>query len=123
MRAHAQLSCQLTDTKNFNTIRPIGQTRFAQRFGVNPCSVIESIQRGQIQRDICNRMTGIIKSALGNAPDQWHLTAFETNSNGTSRTRGLAFAAATGGLSMTARFAVAKAFAPMFGAGPWFKIV
>jgi hypothetical protein len=48
------------------------------------------------------------------------LTTFESDSNGTARASGLAFATAAGSLTVTAGFTLAKAFAAMLGSGIWF---
>jgi hypothetical protein len=68
-------------------------------------------------------MASIVESALGNAPDQGHLAAFEADANGTARPGRLAFAAPPAGLAMAAGFTLAQSFATVPGAGTRFEIM
>jgi hypothetical protein len=68
-------------------------------------------------------MASIVESALGNAPDQRHLAAFEADTNGAARPCRLAFAAAPAGLAVAAGFALAQSFATVPGAGTRFEIM
>jgi hypothetical protein len=62
-------------------------------------------------------VAGVIKSALGDAPNQGHLAAFETDADGTAGPGCLAFAAASAGFSMAAGFTLAETFTPVLGSG------
>ena len=71
----------------------------------------------------CDGMAGVVKSALGNAPDQGHLPTFETNPNRAAGPGRLALAAAPAGLAVAAGFALAQSLATVPGAGTRFKIM
>jgi hypothetical protein len=124
MGAHRQFLGQVPVSEDFDAIGwPIGQAGFAEGFDVDARSLIELIERFQIDRDIAGGVAGIVKAALGDAADKRHLPALETDADRASRASRLAFATATAGLAMSAGFALAKPFAPVFGAGPVFEIV
>jgi hypothetical protein len=62
-------------------------------------------------------MPRIVKSALGNAPNQRHLSTFKSDANGTARSGRLAFATTSACLAMAARFALAKALSAVLCSG------
>jgi hypothetical protein len=68
-------------------------------------------------------MPGIVKPALGYAPDQGHLPAFETDPDGAARPGRLALAAAAAGLAVAAGFALAQSLATVPGAGTRFEVM
>jgi hypothetical protein len=119
-----ELSVQFPITQDFNAIaRAVSEAGFAQSSLVHSSIVFKIVESAQIDRQKARAVAGVVEAALGNATDERHLTAFETNSNRTARARGLAFAAASAGFSMAGGFALAQAFATVFGAGTRFKIV
>ncbi len=103
--------------------RPLARPALAQCRLVHPRAVVERVQRFEIHRHVAGGVAGVVETALGNAPDQRHLAAFEADADGTAGTGGLALAAATAGLAVTAGFALAQPFAAVLGAGTRFKIV
>jgi hypothetical protein len=68
-------------------------------------------------------MARVVKPALGNAPNQGHLATLETDANGTAGAGGLAFAAASAGFAVAARFTLAQPLATVLGAGARFEIM
>jgi hypothetical protein len=66
-------------------------------------------------------MLGIIETALGNAANQRHLAAFETDADGASRTGRLSLAPAAGRLAVAAGLTLAETLAAMPGTGSWFE--
>ena len=126
MGADRQFSGKLAVTENLDSVansRAICQASRAQGICIHTRAVIETIERIKIYRQVTGGMAGIVKPALGDAPDQGHLAAFETDSNGTARAGGLAFAAASTGFAMAAGFALAEALAAVLGAGTRLEIV
>jgi len=68
-------------------------------------------------------MTGVVEAPFRDAPNQGHLSAFESNTNGTAGTGGLAFATAAAGFAVATGFALAQPLAPMPGTRTRFEIV
>jgi hypothetical protein len=119
-----ELPGQFASSKDLNQFdRAIGQTGFSQILKVHPGSVIEPIERIEIDAHVASRVAGVIEAALWHAPDERHLAAFETYANRASRTSRLAFSTATAGLAMAAGFTLAKTLATMLGTGAGFEIV
>jgi hypothetical protein len=59
-------------------------------------------------------MAGVVETALGNAADERHLAALESDADGAAGTGRLALATAAGGFSVAAGFALAKTLGAMF---------
>src|SRR5581483_11871541 len=111
-------------SENLDTVgTAIRQANRAQRGFINPSAVVKLIERIQIYRDIARAVARVVKPALGNAPDQRHLTAFEPDANRTAGAGGLALAAASAGFAVAGGFALAETLAAVFGPGSWFEIV
>ena len=124
MSADGQFFGQIAGAENFDFVAAaIGEAGGAEGGFVHAGAVVEGVEALDIDGDIGGAMADVVEAALGDAPDEGHLAAFETDADGAAGTGGLAFATATAGLAVTAGFALAEAFAAMFGAGPWFKIV
>jgi len=68
-------------------------------------------------------VTGIIKSALRNAADQWHLPAFKADADRTAGPSRLAFAAASARLAVATGFTLAQPFTTVPGSRTRFKVV
>ena len=64
----------------------------------------------------------IVKSTLGNAPDEGHLAAFESEPDTAAAACLLTLVTFAGSFSMPAAFAAAEAFHTMLGTGTWFEI-
>ena len=101
----------------------IGQAGAAQGRFIHARAVIEAVEGLQVHRQIAGGMAGVVESALGNAANQGHLAALETDANGAARTGGLALAAAPAGLAVAAGFTLAQPLAAVLGAGTGFEIV
>jgi hypothetical protein len=124
MSAHGQLARQFAITQNFDsTGGTIGKARAAECRFIYACAIVELIQRIQIHRDVTGRVTRIIETALGDAANERHLSAFKANSNRTAGARRLPFAAAPTGLAMATGFALAEPFPAMLGTRTRSKIV
>src|SRR5438105_1427546 len=126
MGTDGQFPAQIAVPKNLDGIAnawSVGQTRGAQGRGVHPRTVFEAVQRRKIHGQVTGRVTGIVKSAFGDAPNQRHLTAFKTDADGTAGAGCLALATASAGLAMAAGFTLTEALAPVLGPGPRFEIV
>ena len=124
IRNDRQLFGQFARAQNFDTGGlAIGQTHRAQRHFINAGAIFKSFQITQIHRAVTNCETGVVKSALGDAADERHLTAFKADADRAAGTGRLAFATATAGFAMAAGFALAKPLGAVFGAGTGFKIV
>ena len=121
MSTHGELTFEFTIAEDFDAIDPaIGQAGAAQSLFVDPRAFIEAVEGLEVDRQITRFVPRIIEPALGDAPDQRHLTAFETNANGTARAGRLTFASAAAGFAVSAGFALSEAFAPVLGTGPRF---
>src|ERR1035437_6398349 len=70
VRAHRKLAGQLSATQDFDACAAtVGQPRASQGRFIHARAVFETVQRLQIHRQIPGGMTGVVKTALGNAPD------------------------------------------------------
>src|SRR5262245_11274677 len=124
MGADGQFFGQVAAAKNLDAVEPaIGQTAFAHQRLIDARLVFELVQRIEIDRMVSERVTCIIKSTFGNAPDQRHLAAFKPDADRTARTSRLAFATAAAGFSVAAGFTMAQALAPMLSAWTRFEIM
>jgi hypothetical protein len=81
------------------------------------------VEHIQIDGDVPHGELLVVEAAFGDATNQRHLAAFKSDANGTAGTGRLPFAAAAAGFAVAAGFTLAEAFAAVFGAGAWFKIV
>jgi hypothetical protein len=124
MDRDGKLSGDLTSAEDLDAgTGPIGQADAAQRRFVHASAIFEDVERFHVDRDVGGSVAGIVKTALGDAADERHLAAFETDADGTAGTGGLALATAAAGFSMTAGFALAEPLAAVLGPGTGFKIV
>jgi hypothetical protein len=124
VRAHGQLLSKFTVTQDFDPVTAaISQAGFPQGRGIDPRAVIEAVQRFQVHRDITGAMAGIVETSFWNTSDEWHLTAFEADPDGTAGAGGLAFAATAAGLAVPTGFTLAKTLSAMLCAGTGSKIV
>jgi hypothetical protein len=69
--------------------------------------LIELDEIANIQDSWFNPKAGLIEAADGETPIERHLTTFEADTDTAARAGGLAFATATGGLTVTSTFAAA----------------
>ena len=124
MRVHGQFFSEFAIAENFDSSSPaISEARLEQHIGIHSRTLVELVQRLQVNGKITGRVAGVVKTALWDAANERHLTAFEADANRTAGAGGLAFTAAAAGLAMAAGFALAKALAAMLGTGTRFKIV
>ena len=103
--------------------RTVGQTDGTKRRFIHPRAILKLVQITDIHGQIMRGKFGVIKTPLGYAANQRHLTAFKTNADRTAGTGGLALAATASRFAMTGRFALTKPLAAMFRAGTGFQIV
>src|SRR5262249_27662369 len=94
--------------------RTVGQSSPAQRCFVNARAILETVEGVEVHREISRGVPGVVKPTLGNAADQRHLPAFETDADRTAGAGRLAPAAAAAGLAMPAGFTLPEAFATVF---------
>jgi len=118
--SNAELLLQLAIPKDFDPNIAVGEPSLPQSLDVYAGAVIEPIQGFKVHGNIASRVAGVVETALRNTPNERHLSAFETDADGTAGPGCLAFTATAGSFSMTARFTLAKPLATMLGAGPWF---
>ena len=124
MGADGKFLGQVTIAKDFDSAgAAVGQAGLAQEGLIYARAVIETIQCFEVDRDVARGMAGIVKAALGNAADERHLAAFETDTDRAAGTSGLALATAPAGFTVAAGFALAEPLAAVLGSGPWFEIV
>src|SRR6185369_12531468 len=117
VRDDRQFARQIARPQNLDAGAPaIGQPGLAQHALVNARSIFELVQALQVYWQVTDGMAGIVEAPLGNAPDQRHLAAFEPDPDRTARSRRLAFATASAGLAMPARFALSQPLAAVPGA-------
>lgn len=121
MGGDREFFCQFTGAENFDAIaRPVGEAGSTEGGFINARAFIEAVEIFEIDGQIPGAMTGVIEPALGDAADERHLAAFETNSDGAARASRLALATAAAGFAMAAGLALAETFAAVFGAGTGF---
>ena len=119
-----QFAGQFAVAQDFNSLSaPVGRPGTAQSRFIDGRAVLKSVERFQIDGDIADGKTGVVKAAFGNAANQRHLSAFKTNADGTAGPGRLAFSAAPAGLAVTTGLPLAEAFAAMLGTGTRFEIV
>ena len=120
----SQFFAQIPMSEDFDAITgTIGGTTFTQSLFVHLGTIIEAIQRLDIDGDIGRTKADVVKSAFGDAANQRHLAAFKAGADGTARTRALALAAATAGFTVTTAFTATKKLGPMLGPRKGFQIV
>ena len=108
MRAYGEFFGQFTVSENFNSAgTAIGKADGPQRRFIHAGAVIKLIQVADVDGNELIPKSHVVESPLGNTPDERHLAALETNTNGAARTRGLALAAAAAGFAVPAGFALA----------------
>ncbi len=119
-----KLALQFAVSQNFNSLfPPIRDAGITQRRFIDGGTVFEIVERFQVDRDVANRETLVVETALGNAANQRHLAAFKSDADRTAGAGGLAFSTATAGFAVAAGFTLAEPFASMLGSGTGFKIV
>jgi hypothetical protein len=118
--SNTELLLQLAIAKDFDSNIAIGEPSLPQSVDVYAGAVIEPIQGFKVHRNVANRVAGVVETTLWNTPNERHLSAFETDADGTAGPGRLAFTATAGSFSVTTRFTLAKPLATMLGAGPWF---
>src|SRR5713101_4398146 len=117
MRAEVQLFRQLAVAQNLDALpAAVRQASPLQRFDIDARALVEPVQRLQIHRRVARGVTRIVETAFGEAADERHLTAFETDADRAAGAGRLPLAAATGGFAVAAGFALAEPFAAMLGA-------
>ena len=124
MSSDRELAGQIAIAEDLDPVAAtIGQTRSTQRGFIDARAIIKAIQRLEVHRQITRAVTCIVESALGDAANERHLTAFEADADRAARAGGLAFAAASAGFAVATGFALAQPFATVLGSGARFKIV
>ena len=98
MCLYRELFSQLAATENLDAGSPAVREPFAPQRGlVNTGPIVKTIQLLQVHREVTHGVPGVVKTPFRYAPNQRHLTAFETDSDRTTGARGLAFAPAPAG--------------------------
>jgi hypothetical protein len=121
IRGDSQFFGKFAVAKDFNPIgAAVGQTDGAQSGFIHAGAIVKFVQIADVDGDVLGGKTGVVKTALGDAADERHLAAFETNADAAAGTSGLALATATGGFAVTAGFALAEPLAAVLGAGTGF---
>src|ERR1051326_6120496 len=83
MSANGKFPGQLTSAEDFDTgSAAIGETCAVGSCCIHAGAIIETIERLQVDWQITNGVASVIEAALGNAPDQRHLAAFEADGEG-----------------------------------------
>src|SRR5208282_2179253 len=114
VRVHRELFAQLAVAENFDAAgAAIGQARRAQCRFVHARAVVKPVQVADVHAEIARGKPGVVEPALGDAADERHLAAFETDADRTARTGGLALAATTTGFAMAAGFTLAQTLGAM----------
>src|ERR1051325_1914038 len=117
VRHNRQLLRQLAAAENLDAIGlAVGQADRAQRRLIDARAILKTVQRVEVDGDIRHGEAGVVEPALRDAAGQRHLAAFEADADRTARARGLALAAAAGGLAVAAGFTLAKTLSAMLGA-------
>src|SRR5437762_6583960 len=95
----------------------------AQCFFVHDRSAFEIGQLRQIHNGIAFVESCVVKSALGQSPDQRHLPAFESETEASARSRLLTFVAFAAGFAVAGTLTTAEAFDPMPCSRTWPQIM
>ena len=103
--------------------RPLARPTLRKARLVHPGAVLELVQVAEVDGDVSRAVAGVVEAALGDAADEGHLAAFETDADGAAGTGGLALATATAGLAVAAGFTLAEALAAVLGTGTRFQIM
>ena len=118
MGADSEFTGKFAVTKNFDPVGPaICKPGIAEDLFVHARAFVKAIQSFEVDGQITRGVAGVVEAALGNAANERHLPAFETNTDRTAGTRALALSTAAGSLTVTARFTLAQALAAMLRAG------
>src|SRR5690349_18274284 len=118
MRAYGQFLFQLAIAKDLYPGRAtVGQTHGPQDRFIHAGAVFKPVQRFNVHGSIAGCVARVVETALGNAADQWHLAAFKTDADGTTRPGGLAFATPPACLAVSAGFTLTETLTAMSGAG------
>ena len=124
MGADSEFTGKFAVTKNFDPVGPaICKPGIAEDLFVHARAFVKAIQSFEVDGQITRGVAGVVKAALGNAANEGHLAAFETDADGAAGAGSLAFATAPAGFAMAAGFTLPKPLAPMFGPWTWSKIV
>jgi len=124
MSRDSQFLGQFTIPQNFDSVRPtISKADRPQSRFINSRAIIKTIERLKIHGQVTGAVARVVKSSFWNSPDQRHLAAFETNPDGTARTRGLALATASAGFAVPRGLTLAEPLAAVLGARPGFEIM
>ena len=104
--------------ENFDTVAwTVRKAGVAEDFFVHARAFVKAVEGFQIDGQIASGVAGVVEAALGNAANEGHLAAFETDADGAAGAGSLAFATAPAGFAMAAGFALAEALAAMLGTG------
>ena len=90
---------------------------------INLRAIVKFVQLADVDANVSDRKSSVVKTALRDAADERHLAAFKADADAAAGTRGLAFAAATAGFAVAAGFTLAQPFPGMPGAGTRFKVM
>src|ERR1700726_1736683 len=105
---------QLSVAQNFYARHiATNEFRFAQQFFIHNRARFKFIQIAQVDDCVSHVEGGVIETALGQTPDERHLTAFESKTNAPARARLLTFMAFAAGFSVTGAFAATESLDPM----------
>src|SRR5262249_13410126 len=115
MCAHRQFFGDLAVSENFYSVTAaFRQAPVAQRRFVHSGAVVECVEGLDIHRNVVRPVPRVVESAFGNAANERHLAAFETDADRAAGTGCLAFTPAAAGLAMAAGFALTQPLAAVF---------
>jgi len=106
-----------TATKELDAVEfAAHETGSAEEFFIHSCACVETLlEVVEVHNTVDGLEVCVVESALGQAAEERHLTAFEAGSKRTAGTSLLAFMAFAGGFAVARAFAYAEAFAAVFG--------
>src|SRR5260221_1701375 len=104
-------------------IRSPDQSRCEQHLLVHSRAVVEGIQCIEIDDGEARLERIVVEAALWDAPDQWHLTSFESQADAAARARLLPFVALAGLFAVAAAFGASEPLDPMRRSRTWFESV
>ena len=124
MSANGEFAGQLPVAEDLDSETPsVGQSGVAQADFIDTRAILKLVEGLKIDRQVTSGMAGVVEPALGNTPDERHLTALKTDADGAAGAGGLSLPPTAAGFSVTAGFALAKPFATVFGSRTRFEIV
>ena len=119
-----ELAGEIAVGKNFDTVVfAADELCLEERRFVDGGAILEPVEIGEIDDGVFFFEGGVVEAALGQAADEGHLAAFESEADRAAGAGFLAFVPLAGGLAFAGAFAVAEALGAMLGAGTGFESV